>query len=86
MLSTVSGGVVGLALMTHQPVIIQNTSDDPRWIMQRWEVEEGVSRSALVFPIISENCMAGVLTLTRPEDRQFTEEDVERLKSISIFF
>jgi hypothetical protein len=86
MLTSVSGGVVGQALITREPLIIQNTLDDPRWILQRWEEEEGVSRSVLVFPIISEDCMTGVLTLTRPEDRQFTAEDVERLKSISIFF
>jgi glycosyltransferase involved in cell wall biosynthesis len=86
MLSSVSSGVVGLAVMTQEPVIIQNTSDDPRWVMQTWEVEEGVSRSALVYPIVTDNCVAGVLTLTRPEDRQFTPEDIERLKSISIFF
>jgi hypothetical protein len=86
LLTTVSGGVVGQALITQEPLIIRNTLNDPRWILQSWEEEEGVSRSVLVFPIISENCMAGVLTLTRPEDRQFTVEDIERLKSISIFF
>ncbi len=82
----VDDGVVSLAITREGPVIIKNTRDDRRWIRQDWEEEEGVARSALVFPILTENCVSGVLTLTRPEDRQFTDEDVERLKSISIFF
>jgi hypothetical protein len=82
----VNSGVVSLAISNAGPVIVENTRDDLRWVRQAWEDEERVSRSALVFPILTENCVAGVLTLTRPEDRQFTEEDVERLKSISIFF
>jgi hypothetical protein len=81
---TLSMGVANLAIHTQQPILINSTSNDPRWFKRPWEEEEGVSRSVLVFPLQSGNEVMGVLMLARPADRSFTESDLDRLKSLSI--
>ena len=85
MMEVVSTGVASEAICKGKPILIRSTRSDPRWMHRPWEEEEDVSRSALVFPILHDNCTAGVLTLTRPEDRRFTEADIEHLKSISVY-
>ncbi len=81
---TINMGVVNLAIHNQQPILISNTADDPRWVKRPWEIEEGVSRSILVFPISTGPQVVGVLTLARPEDRPFSEDDLHRIKTISI--
>lgn len=81
---TMSTGVASLAIRSQEPILISSTSNDPRWLKRPWEEEEGISRSVLVFPLLSRHEVVGVLMLARPEDRSFTEKDVDRLKSLSI--
>jgi hypothetical protein len=81
---TVSMGVANLAIRSQQPILISSTSKDPRWFKRPWEEEEGISRSVLVFPLRTDQEVSGVLMLARPEDRSFTEYDLDRLKSFSI--
>ncbi len=80
---TVSTGVLSSVIRDHKPILIHNTISDPRWHKQAWEQQEGVSRSALVFPFMSGNQLMGVLTLARPRDRSFTPEDLDRVKYMS---
>lgn len=81
---TLQQGVAGWAVRNRQPVVIQSTSSDPRWLRRSWEEKEGAARSAVVVPFVAGDKVVGVLTLTRPADRRFTERDVERLKQFAV--
>jgi len=80
---TVNTGVLNTVIRECQPILIHNTISDPRWHKQPWEEQEGVSRSALVYPFMADNQLVGVLTLARPRDRSFTVEDVDRIRYMS---
>lgn len=81
---TLEQGLAGWAIRHRQPVLIHSTSSDPRWLRRDWEEYEEASRSAVVVPFISDEKVVGVLTLTRPDDRRFTERDLLRLKEMAI--
>ena len=49
-----------------------------------WEKEQDVSRTALAVPLFDEERIAGVMTLTRPADRPFVEEDINRLMTVQV--
>lgn len=75
----IKGGVAEWAIHNRQTVIIKSTNKDKRWQRQAWEEIEGVSRSALVIPFETNNQVIGVLTLTRPEERPFIDQDVIKI-------
>lgn len=81
---TLRNGIVGWVVKHREPVLIASTARDPRWYRRQWEEQEGVSRSALIIPIVVQDRVVGVITLTRPDDRPFTEEDLLRLKRTEI--
>lgn len=70
-----NSGLAGWVLKNHQPALVSNTSEDPRWL-QREYGEVRYSKSALAVPLVFGNKVFGVLTLTRPADRQFTESEL----------
>lgn len=82
--NTLRNGVVGWVVNHRKPILIASTAHDPRWQRRPWEEQEGVSRSALIIPIVASDRVIGVLTLTRPDDRPFTEDDLLRLKRTEI--
>jgi hypothetical protein len=77
-------GILGWVIQNRQPVVIASTKNDPRWHRRSWEDQEDVSRSALVVPFFVEERVVGVMILTRPEERPFMEEDLERLKGVPV--
>ena len=68
-------GLAGWVLKNQQPALISNTNEDPRWL-QREYGDVKYSKSALAVPLVFANKVFGVLTLTRPADRQFTDSDL----------
>lgn len=74
-------GLAGWVAQNRQSVLVQNTNDDPRWVKRMWDRK---GRTAFVVPLAVSGFIIGILTLTRPATRQFTDEEVEMLNRISI--
>jgi hypothetical protein len=67
-------GLAGWVVKNRQSALISNTTEDPRWLHRQYEVE--YAKSALAVPLIIGSYVLGVLTLTRPHENQFTENDL----------
>jgi len=68
-------GLAGWVVKNRQPAIVSDTSEDPRWL-QREYGDHKYSKSALSIPLIIGSHVLGVLTFTRPQEKQFTEIDL----------
>jgi len=82
--SALRQGICGWVIQNRKPVIVHSTLQDPRWFKQPWEEKEGTARSAVVIPFTENDRVLGVLTLTRPDDRHFTEKELERVTKMVI--
>jgi GAF domain-containing protein len=80
----VQHGLAGWVVENKQPVLVDSTQDDPRWTPGVWEGGNAGSRSAICVPLISQDRVAGVLTLTRMEKNRFTMEDLSLLTAITL--
>jgi len=78
-------GIAGQAIRDRQPMLISRTASDPRWLNRDWEQQEQFSRSAVAVPFMRGDKVIAVLVVTRPEDRVFTEYEVNRIRFTEIF-
>jgi hypothetical protein len=78
-----NNGLAGWVLRNRQPALISNTNDDPRWLRREYGDAE-YSKSALAVPLMFGNKIFGVLTLTRPSERRFTESDLLSVQRASL--
>lgn len=76
---TLDNGIAGWVLQNHQPALIHSTRRDPRWLRRQWEDNEHVSRSVLAVPCMTDNILLAIIILARPDDREFTQRDLDRL-------
>lgn len=81
--SAVTFGLAGWVVMNQEPVVVDNTLEDPRWLNREWEVRKGLTRSALSLPLVDNDRVRAVLTLTR-EDGPFSEIDLQTTEEVSI--
>jgi len=81
---TLENGLAGWVVKNQQPVILDDTSEDFRWVKRSWEETEAQSRSALSIPLRTENSVVGVLTVTRPQVRMFTPDDLKIANSMIV--
>jgi GAF domain-containing protein len=79
------GGIACWALQNREPILIANTASDPHWMYRDWEQQEKAARSAAVVPFFRDDKAIGILVLTRPEDRCFTGDEIQRIKDMEIF-
>lgn len=71
------GGLAGWAVKNHQPALLTSTQKDHRWM-------EGVqqtsfsreARSVLCVPLMNEERVAGVITLSRPSSNPFSGKEL----------
>ena len=77
----VNQGVAGWAIKNHQPVLILDTRNDPRWLQRKWDERR---RSALALPLSVGGMVIGALTLIRPESMQFTEDEMGALQKLTM--
>ncbi len=77
-------GLAGWVAKNRQPALVMNTSTDPRWLRRSWDEQQTPSRSALAIPLTREDRVVGVLTLTRPQPRIFTEAELQLLQSLTL--
>jgi glycosyltransferase involved in cell wall biosynthesis len=73
-------GIAGWAIKNHQPVLILDTQEDPRWLQREWDAR---SRSAMALPLSIGGMVVGALTLVRQEDKKFTSDEFEKFTSLS---
>lgn len=71
-------GLVGLVGQQRQPLILNETSRDPRWII----VDESL-HSALFVPVIHEGKMLGVISLFSTEPNAFTHEHARDMMTLA---
>ena len=71
-------GLVGLVAQTLQPLIVSDTSLEPRWV-----VLDGTNRSALFVPVQFETRLWGVAAITSNETDNFNEEDARNIITLA---
>lgn len=75
-------GVAGWVLRHRKLALIANTNEDPRWLPRTWE--QDMPRSAVAVPVSLTENRFGILTLVRPQQNQFTMDDIKLLESLAI--
>jgi glycosyltransferase involved in cell wall biosynthesis len=78
--SAVTHGLAGWVLENQEPALVDNTLEDPRWLNRDWEVYKGQPRYALGLPVVDQDRVRAVVTLTR-EDEPFSEADLEQAET-----
>jgi GAF domain-containing protein len=76
-----STGIAGWTLVTRQPLVLADVSEDPRWGGQEIAERTGYMPKGLMsVPLLHEEDAVGVLqVLDRPEEERFSLEDMELL-------
>lgn len=75
-------GVAGWVLRNRKLALIANTNEDPRWLPRTWEQDS--PRSAIAVPLNFSDSRVGILTLVRPQENQFTQNDVKILEGLAL--
>lgn len=76
-------GAASHAITSHQPVLIHDTANDPRWIPSTIDHQRPAPRSALVVPLLDDETVKGVLTLWHISPGFFDQNAVELLTTIA---
>jgi GAF domain-containing protein len=76
-----STGIAGWVLVTRQPLVLEDVSEDPRWGGQEIAERTGYTPKGLMaVPLIHEEDSVGVLqVLDRPQETRFSLEEMELL-------
>ncbi len=77
-------GLAGWVVENRQSALVNNTQDDPRWLLSDWETTSNHSRSAVSVPLMTKDRIVGVVTLVHPEPGRFKLEDLALLTAIMI--
>jgi GAF domain-containing protein len=79
-----STGIAGFALVTRQPLVVDDLSNDPRFSSERAASTGYVPDSMVVSPLLHDERALGVLSvLDRAEDRPFGVAELELLSRFS---
>jgi D-sedoheptulose 7-phosphate isomerase len=81
---TIRHGLAAWVVENRAPALIENTRLDPRWLPGTNEQAAGSSRSAICLPLMTQERVIGVLTLTRLQNNRFTLEDLSLLTTITL--
>ncbi len=80
----VTRGLAGWVIENRRPVVLNNTSEDPRWLNRSWDENEREPRSAISVPLMADDRVVGVLTLVHPRANHFTRDDLSLLTAIAV--
>jgi len=72
-------GLAGWVIQNREPVLIADTTEDPRWVKREWDTQKGNSRSVIGIPLTAGGKVIGVMTLSRPADKKFSEQELNIL-------
>ncbi len=77
-------GIAGWVAQNRQPVIVNDPSNDDRWLFKKSDDRSGiVTRNILCVPVMSGNQVIGVMQALNKKDGRFTLQDQELLTSLS---
>ncbi len=75
-----STGVAGWVLVTHQPLVVENVAEDPRFGREAAESTGFVPKALMAVPLLYQERALGVLeVLDRPQDEPFRLAEMELL-------
>jgi UDP-glucose 4-epimerase len=80
---TLEKGLAGWVRRRSHAALVQDTSSDPRWYQTSWEQTAKTARSAMSVPLVEEQKVRGVLTITCPHAGKFTNGDLALLLTAS---
>lgn len=80
----VNRGLAGWVIENRRPVVLSNTSEDPRWLNRSWDEKDQEPRSAISVPLMADDRVVGVLTLVHPRANHFTRDDLSLLTAIAV--
>lgn len=78
-----SSGAAGWVIRCKQPIIIDDTRSDKRWVRHPDDLTTTEPWSVLCTPFIIRDRAIGALTIHKPGEREFDESDLELLLTIS---
>lgn len=78
----VEGSIAGTIVTTRQPIIVQDTRDDPRHFREIGKSTQFETRSLLGVPLVAKDKVVGVLESLNKREGLFTEEDQELLAAL----
>ena len=82
--STLDNGLAGWVVRNRQPVLITDTSQDDRWMLRKYDTDEGTSpKSAVSAPLFARERMIGVMTLVHPQPGFFSDEHLNLVQAIA---
>lgn len=81
---TIQRGLAAWVVENRVPALVESTRDDPRWLPGLSERTTENSRSAICLPLMTQDRVIGVLTLTRLQNNRFTLEDLSLLTTITL--
>jgi glycosyltransferase involved in cell wall biosynthesis len=79
----VDHGLAGWVIQNRQPALVTSTANDPLWLRRSWDDNPGTSHSAIAIPIVVGGQVRAVLTLLRPDDQRFTEQELGLFRHVS---
>jgi GAF domain-containing protein len=76
-----STGIAGWVLVTRQPIVLEDVTQDPRWGGQEIAERSGyIPKGLMAVPLLHEEDAVGVLNvLDRPQEARFSLEEMELL-------
>ncbi|MDX1438160.1 MAG: GAF domain-containing protein, partial [Anaerolineales bacterium] len=81
---TLDRGLAGWVVKNRQPVLVQDTSTDERWLRRPDDSPERTgAKSALSVPLIVGDQLVGVITLVHPDTNFFDKEHLELVQAIA---
>lgn len=81
---TIRHGLAAWVVENRAPALVENTRQDPRWLPGTNEQGTDLSRSAICLPLMTQDRVIGVLTLTRLQNNRFTLEDLSLLTTVTL--
>ncbi len=74
-------GLARWVVQNKLPVIVDNTSEDSRWLKRR---RQDTGRAAVLVPIFINGCFFGILSLSRQKSARFSASDINLLSGIGV--
>ncbi|MGH2521091.1 MAG: ATP-binding protein [Anaerolineales bacterium] len=79
----VEGSIAGWIVTQAEPLVVPDTSKDPRWHQKVDEATDFVTRSILGVPLVTREKTLGALEAINKRTGEFTEEDADTLQTLA---
>ncbi len=81
---TLDDGLAGWVAQNREPVIVADTSKEPRWIKRTYPNQLSPrTKSSLCAPLLARNQLVGVITFTHSKTNYYTKQHLELIQAIA---